>query len=240
MRNDNSPFSIRIEDPRLGRSSCKDAFKPGRVGIANGKCGVAFPFSMIQSREDLALYLDADRFAQGYENDKIPFPVPLEWKFIRRLRKTEYYANCSHNLISRAYAMFQKFLLIRISDKMRLGIPLNTVGPGLALIHGSGIFINYSARIGYNCRLHNGVNIASGAKIGNNIYIAPGAKILNDAVVGNNVAIGANAVVHGEFAEDGVTLAGVPARIINDRFPDSIIIKGYDMAMAKRKDPKEK
>ncbi len=195
---------------------------------------------MIRSREDLALYLASDRFAQGYENDKIPFPVPLEWKFIRRLRKAEYYTNCSHNVISRSYAMLQKFLLIRISDKMRLGFPLNSVGPGLALMHGTGIFINGTATIGCNCRIHNGVNVASGAKIGNNTYIAPGAKILNDAVVGNNVAIGANAVVHGEFKEDGVTLAGVPARVISNKFPDSKIIKGYDLALAKRGVPKEK
>lgn len=195
---------------------------------------------MIRSREDLALYLAADRFAQGYKNDKIPFPAPLEWKFIRRLRKTEYHVNCSHNVISRTYAAIQKLLLIRFSDKMRLGIPLNTVGPGLALIHGSGIFINKSATIGYNCRIHNDVNIASGVKIGNNTYIAPGARILNDAVVGNNIAIGANSVVRGIFIEEGVTLAGVPARVISDRFPEVKIIKGYDMARSKNAGPHEK
>ena len=98
---------------------------------------------MIRSREDLALYLASDRFAQGYENDKIPFPVPLEWKFIRRLRKANIIPIAA--TMSLSYAMLQKFLLIRISDKMRLGFPLNSVGPGLALMHGTGIFINGTA-----------------------------------------------------------------------------------------------
>jgi serine O-acetyltransferase len=117
---------------------------------------------------------------------------------------------------------------------MRMGIPLNTVGPGLAIIHGSCIFINESAKIGYNCRIHDCVNIAAGAKIGNNVYIAPGAKLLDNAVVGNDVAIGANAVVHGEFTKDGVTIGGVPARIIKETFSQYDYIKGYDIARGKK------
>jgi serine O-acetyltransferase len=117
---------------------------------------------------------------------------------------------------------------------MRIGIPLNTVGPGLAIIHGSCIFINKTAKIGYNCRIHNCVNIAAGAKIGNNVYIGPGVRLLDNAVVGNDVAIGANAVVHGEFIKDGVTLGGVPARIINETSSQSDYIKGYDIARGKK------
>ena len=190
---------------------------------------------MIRSREDLALYLASDRISMEYTDNRIPFPVPLEWKLIKRLRKTEYHANNGRSPISRVLAIYHKYMLILISRKIAVGIPLNTVGPGLSIVHGSGIFINASARIGNNCRLHNGINIAAGAKIGNDVYIGPGAKILENAVVGNDIAIGANAVVHGEFIKEGVTIAGVPARVIKETNSRSDRVKGFDPAKARAK-----
>lgn len=50
--------------------------------------------------------------------------------------------------------------------------------------------------------------------IGDNCYIGPGAKLFGDIRIGNNVAIGANSVVNKSF-EDNVTIAGVPAKIVN-------------------------
>ena len=35
--------------------------------------------------------------------------------------------------------------------------------------------------------------------------------------IGNNVAIGANAVVNKSFEENGITIAGVPAKKVSDK-----------------------
>lgn len=53
--------------------------------------------------------------------------------------------------------------------------------------------------------------------IGDNCFICTGAKILGAIHIGNNVIVGANAVVVKSINEDGVTIAGVPAKIISDK-----------------------
>ena len=62
--------------------------------------------------------------------------------------------------------------------------------------------------------------------IGNNVYIGPGAKLFGKIFIGNDVAIGANAVVHTNV-EDHVTVAGVPARVINTNGSNGLLIKGW-------------
>ena len=51
---------------------------------------------------------------------------------------------------------------------------------------------------------------------------------MNNAVIGNDVTIGANSVVHGTIEGDGLTIAGVPARIIDRENRDVGLVKGYD------------
>lgn len=51
--------------------------------------------------------------------------------------------------------------------------------------------------------------------IGDNCFIGPGAKVFGKIKIGNNVAIGANAVVNKDVPSN-VTVAGVPAKIINE------------------------
>jgi serine O-acetyltransferase len=82
--------------------------------------------------------------------------------------------------------------------------------------------VNGNSKIGENCRIHVGVNIGTEAgygdrapTIGNNCYIAPGAKIFGKIVIGDNNVIGANAVVNKSFEQSGVSIAGVPAKIIS-------------------------
>ena len=52
--------------------------------------------------------------------------------------------------------------------------------------------------------------------IGDNCFIGPGAKLFGKIKIGDNVAIGANSVVNKSF-QDNVTIAGVPARVVNNR-----------------------
>jgi serine O-acetyltransferase len=52
--------------------------------------------------------------------------------------------------------------------------------------------------------------------IGNNVYIGTGARILGNITIAHNVVIGANSVVTKSITEQGITVAGVPAKKISN------------------------
>lgn len=82
------------------------------------------------------------------------------------------------------------------------------------------ILINDRASIGKDASLHINTAIVAGGtdhnapQIGNGVVVGVGAVILGDITVADRTAIGANAVVNKSVAEEDVTVAGVPARII--------------------------
>ena len=176
---------------------------------------------MIRTREDLRRYLEADRRALGVPASLAAFLFHDVWRFQRALRRAEYHHNSGSFLPLR---LFWKWRARRIGTKLGFTIPLNVFGPGLSIAHVGTIVVNHGARIGANCRIHVCVNIGTAAgrqsaapTIGDDCYLAPGAKLFGPIVIGNDVAVGANAVVNRSFPEDGVTLGGVPARIIARR-----------------------
>ena len=63
---------------------------------------------------------------------------------------------------------------------------------------------------------------------GNNVYIGPGAKIIGSIKIGNNSVIGANAVVTNDVPE-GVTVGGIPARIISENDSSKHLIKATEI-----------
>ncbi len=151
------------------------------------------------------------------------------WRYQHLLRRCEWIRNtrrfpCLTNL----FYFFNKFRLRRMGIRLGFSISENTCGKGLSLPHYGSIIIHPDCRIGENCRIHAGVNIGSDARgdgvprIGNNVYIGPGAKIFGGISIGDNCAIGANAVVNRSFP-DGVTLGGVPARVISENDSAGII-----------------
>jgi len=191
---------------------------------------------MIQSKIDYLAYLEADRVALGIAKPDahamlkdwlLPDPV---WKFQRLLRRLEYFCNCRHDLVGRLYTYFLKYRFQHQSIRLGFSIPVNVFGPGLAIVHYGTIVVSAQARVGKNCRIHPGVNIgASGGRpeapqIGDNVYIGPGAIVFGDIRIGNNVAIGANATVNRSFEDDGVLIAGTPARVIKE-FDITTIVK---------------
>ena len=109
--------------------------------------------------------------------------------------------------------------------KQKCGIDLtpNVAGPGLHIVHGK-VVVNTFSKIGSNCKILSDVTIGiSGKKdslgapsIGNNVYIGTGARILGNITIADNVVIGANAVVTKSITESGITVAGIPAKKIND------------------------
>ncbi|MBP3314115.1 MAG: serine O-acetyltransferase [Oscillospiraceae bacterium] len=108
-----------------------------------------------------------------------------------------------------------------MSYKLGFVIPPNVFGAGLRINHYGNIVVNSEARIGDWCDIHQGVNIGAGydgvPTLGNNVWIGPGAKIFGKIQIADDCAIGANAVVNKDFLQTGVSIAGVPAKIISEK-----------------------
>lgn len=183
---------------------------------------------MIKNKTDLIEYLDADKRALGRKNRR-PKLNDVIWKYEILLRKCEYYGNTG-GLLNKIIGGYYRYKKYKLGLLCGFSIPPNTVGKGLCIAHVGPIIINNKAKIGEFCKIHVGVNIGADARrggdvpvIGNHVYIAPGAKIFGKVVVGDYVAIGANAVVNKSFPMSNVTIAGVPAKIINDKGVKDII-----------------
>ncbi|SKA89486.1 serine O-acetyltransferase [Thiothrix eikelboomii] len=146
-------------------------------------------------------------------------------RFIAILRIYEFLINTNK---PRMVQLLTAFFFKRTSIKLGFSVGPNVFGPGVAIVHYGLLIIDPTTRIGKNCRIHMGVHIGGAAqfveagteadfspRIGDNVYIGPGAKIYGPVTIGNNCTIGANAVVTKSFDGEGLTLAGVPAKIIN-------------------------
>ena len=140
----------------------------------------------------------------------------LLYKYIKYLRKTEYY--CGQNKI--LFELYQ-----RRKNKMgaRLGITIwhNCAGEGLRIWHYGSVIINGRAKLGKNCQLHGENCIGNkgdfdkaAPTIGDNVDIGIGAKVIGDIYIADDVKIGANAVVTKSCFTKGATLVGIPAREI--------------------------
>ena len=123
-----------------------------------------------------------------------------------------------------------KLLFKKASIKLGFTIPLNVFGPGLSIAHYGTIVVNENAKIGKNCRIHEGVTIGAtngnpkAAHIGDNVFIGSGAKIIGDIKIGNNIAIGANSVVVKDFDENNITIAGSPAKKISENGSEKLLL----------------
>lgn len=88
------------------------------------------------------------------------------------------------------------------------------IGPGLRLLHPTGLVVGAGAKIGKNCTLHP-CTISTGPLgppvIGNDVQIAPGARILHGTVIGDRCRVGANAVVVRADGTPDQLYLGVPA-----------------------------
>lgn len=183
---------------------------------------------MIKSKQDYEHYLRADKIALGIDADsfqkklKLAILPPPVWSFQKKLRKLEYYYNCKRGIFNKIYTYWLRYQFRKESIKLNFSIPINVFGPGLAIVHYGTIIVNSRAKIGKNCRIHACVNIgASGGheeapQIGDNVYIGPGAKIYGNIAIGNRIAISANSCVSDSFHEEGIMLAGVPAKRVKE------------------------
>lgn len=180
---------------------------------------------MINSKDDLAFYLAQDKKVMGIPTSKKRPKLYGDelWKFTIILRYHEYYSNCYKTKWDRI--MLSLFSKLHHYYGIHLGfeIPVNTFEYGLKLNHIGPIIVNPNVRVGAFCDIHVGVNIGQNLSpkevptIGENVWIGPGVKIFGQIEIADGIMIGANSVVNKSFIEKDITIAGVPAKKINDR-----------------------
>ena len=126
--------------------------------------------------------------------------------------------NYKRNKILQYYFSRKKNLL-----GIRLGFVINAgcFDIGLKIYHYGSIIVNPKSRIGKNCTIHGNCCIGSKGTfpddspvIGNNVDIGQNAQILGGIYIADGVKIGAGAVVTKSVLVPGVTVVGVPARIV--------------------------
>ena len=183
---------------------------------------------MIQSKQDLIEYLDADnhwrlpsnmkeRIIQRFSAD----PAWILRRYMFYLRKQEYFVNTAkRNKFKQYSALYYEGRKNRLGVRLGIEIGPNVFGKGLNLYHGGSIIINPAVRAGTGCSLHgancignNGIT-QTAPVLGNNVDVGYGAVIIGNVIIADNVKIGANAVVNRSIKEPGCVVAGVPAQIV--------------------------
>ena len=186
---------------------------------------------MITSKKDYKYFLEQDRIALGKKYKRPKILHDEIWKFERLLRKAEYYVNSRKDLFGKIYGLYIQYKYYKARLKYNTYIPLNVFDSGLSIAHFGSIVVNGNAKIGRNCRIQENTTIGTTNGIdkapilGDNIFIGSGARIIGDIKIENNIAIGANAVVNKSFLENGITIAGVPAKKISSNSSKSNLNK---------------
>ena len=124
------------------------------------------------------------------------------------------------NIIYKILFLWYSRKLNKLSKKNNIEIYGN-FGENLKIYHRN-IVINNNAIIGNNVIFHgnncvgnNGKNNKA-PKIGDNVEIGYGATIIGDISIADNVKIGANSLVNKSILTEGVTVCGIPAKIVSD------------------------
>ncbi len=177
---------------------------------------------MIRTRKDLIEWLDYERAL--YSITWVDYITGSEelycWKYLKLLRKGEYYRNCRyHNLFTPIF-LFCRRRRNRLGRLIGIRLGENHIAKGLTIYHSGYIVLNGNATIGENLKLHgcncignNGVTTAV-PMIGNNVEMGFGSCIIGGVRIADNVKIGANATVVEDCLIPGATIVGTKARII--------------------------
>lgn len=151
------------------------------------------------------------------------------WRYQKTLRKLEYSkeqlrrSTFALRIIYAIMFAWYCYLVNKRGSRLSIDTWCGVFNRGLVIYHtAGGIVVNSDARIGLNCRLHgnncignNGVPGSGSPVIGDNCELGYGACVIGNITLANNIKIAAGAVVVKSCVEEGVTLAGIPAKIIN-------------------------
>ena len=139
-------------------------------------------------------------------------------RYLRFLRKEELFTFSTPNKLK---AYWYKARKNRLGLRLGFIISAGCFDEGLKIWHYGSIIVNPNARIGKNCNIHGNCCIGNAKSdsqdspvIGDNVDIGQGAQILGGIRIADNVIIGAGAVVVKDVSTPGVTVIGVPGRVI--------------------------
>jgi serine O-acetyltransferase len=185
-----------------------------------------------RTRADHEFYLLADLASHDLQTwhwyDRYRYPIV---QFQRLLRHVEFLEGRGRRVAPLRW--IQTWRLKQLGMKLGFSIPRHVFGPGLSLAHYGSIVVNGRAHVGRNARVHSCVNVGEyeeGAPtIGDDVYFGPGAKVFGAINIGSGAVLGANCVVNRDVPP-GVTVGGVPAKVISDRSSASLVIDGYTVA----------
>lgn len=182
---------------------------------------------MINTRNDLKRIIKIEKRLYLTSGSSLESRVCSEnscfiYAFQKWLRRTEYHHNNSGVYHKIMYVLCRRRKNI-LGRKLGIEIWDNTFDDGLQIYHAGNIVINGMSRVGKNCKLHGSNCIGNNGKtldspvIGDNVRIGVGARVIGGVVIADNVTIAAGAVVVDSFEQEGVTIGGVPARIIKEK-----------------------
>ena len=102
---------------------------------------------------------------------------------------------------------------------MGFEIPLNVFDKGLHIIHAGNIIVNENSHVGEYCTIIGTTCLGSknggnGPILGSHCELGMNSIVIGEIELGNNVFVGAGAVVTKSFSDDGISLAGVPAKVV--------------------------
>lgn len=139
-------------------------------------------------------------------------------RYMRFLRKEEKYTFDRKN---QWLAFWYKGRKNRLGARLGFIISAGCFDEGLQIEHYGSIIVNPRAHIGKNCRIHGNCCIGStggypdySPVIGDNVDIGQGAQILGGIRIADGVKIGAGSVVVKDVLTPGVTVVGVPGRVL--------------------------
>ena len=114
---------------------------------------------MIKSKQDLKDFILQDSIASNRKSVRAEFLGDEIWKFQILLRKQEYYKTLM-GLKKKVYLpaiLWNRLRFHSYSVKLGFSIPCNVFDKGLAIVHYGNIVVNPAAKVGKNCRIHEGV-----------------------------------------------------------------------------------
>jgi serine O-acetyltransferase len=176
----------------------------------------------LYGREKELVWSDLDRYADLYETQTPIYTFERAALFIRMMTFYPEYRNVFY-FRHKVIGLFLAFLCPPVPS-LRL-YTINKCGPGLCVHHGFGTTVT-AREIGANFTIRQLVSVGfvnnsiDCPTIGDNVTIGAGARVLGAVTLGDDVVVGANSVVIADVPS-GVTVMGVPARIIAPNSPRS-------------------
>ena len=122
--------------------------------------------------------------------------------------------------------------------------PGAAIGPRFFIDHGCGVVIGETAEIGSDVTLYHGVTLGGTTwnpgkrhpTLGDGVVVGAGAKILGPVTIGSNARIAANSVVI-EDVTPGMTVVGIPGRMVVPKHQRRITADGIDLDHHRMPDP---